>query len=309
MPKLNTLRHSRTHRILIFGPPKSGKTQLAGELATHGYNLIWIDMENGHETLFKLPLEAQERIELISLRDTKKYPIAIETVLKLIKGKVSICEQHGKVNCLLCKKESAPFTDVDVHNMDNKTAIVFDSLTQLTTSAINNITKAQPEDYKLQTDDWGHLAKLIDVFATTIQQADYNVIAISHETEAETEGKKRTLVPVAGSRNSSRNIAKAFDHVIYAERKNKKHIFASSTAYMNTILTGSRTDICLEKEAEASLISIFEQKEYPQDAPVAGAKQPASPVSSATAKQPAKQPANNNGAVAAGILAKLRQKK
>jgi len=264
MAKLSTLHSSRTHRVLLFGAPKSGKTQLAGELAEF-YKLIWIDMENGHETLFKLPQEQQENIELIQLRDTPSYPIAIETVLKMIKEKpVDICEAHGKVGCMICKREEAPFVSVDLGNVPDDTIVVFDSATQLTTSAINNITKKEADDYKMKTDDWGHLAKLIEIFLSTIQNARYNCIVISHEIEAETEGKKRTLVPVAGSRNSSRNSAKAFDHVVYCERKNKKHVFASSTQYATNILTGSRTDVVMEGGEKPSLLAIFKPELFPK---------------------------------------------
>ncbi len=262
MAKLNTLTHSQTHRAVIFGPPKGGKTQLAGELSEH-FNLIWFDLENGHETLFKFPTEWQERIELIDLKDTPAYPIAIETILKVIKNKpVDICEEHGKVGCAICKREGADFTHVDLGNVPDDTVVVFDSMTQLTTSAINNITKNEPDDYKMKTDDWGNLAKLIEIFLATIQQASYNCIVISHEIEAETEGKKKTLVPVAGSRNSSRNSAKAFDHVIYAERKNKKHKFSSSTGYATNILTGSRTDVSMEDSEKPSLLAIFKPELY-----------------------------------------------
>ena len=228
-------------------------------------------MENGHETLFKLPREWQERIEVIDLKDTKEYPIAIETVLKLIKGKpVEICNAHGKVSCMICKREerdteashSDLFVDLELNALEPDTIVIFDSLTQLTASAINNITKAQPDDYKMQTDDWGYLSKLIEVFAVTIQQARYNRVVISHEIEAETEGKKRTLVPVAGSRNSSRNISKAFDHVVYCERKNKKHVFSSSTTDATNILAGSRTDAVVGAGDKPSLLQIFKPELY-----------------------------------------------
>jgi adenosyl cobinamide kinase/adenosyl cobinamide phosphate guanylyltransferase len=262
MAKLSTHKHSATHRVLVYGAPKSGKTQLAGALAEH-FDIIWIDMENGHETLFKFPQEWQERIELIDLKDTPSYPIAIETVLKIIKGApVEVCEFHGKVGCMICKREGSPVSSIHLNEVSPDTIVVFDSLTQLTTSAINNITKKQPDDYKMQTDDWGNLSKLIEIFLSTIQQARYNCVVISHEIEAETEGKKRTLVPVAGSRNSSRNSAKAFDHVIYAERKNKKHVFASSTQYATNILTGSRTDVVMEDDGAPSLLAIFKPELY-----------------------------------------------
>lgn len=262
MAKLSDLKCSATHRVLIFGGPKTGKSLLAGKLAEK-YKVIWIDLENGHDVLFQLPEAWQENIELVNIPDTRSYPIGIETCLKMVKGKVDICEEHGKVSCMLCKKVAAPSIILDLPNLSHDTVVVFDSLTQLSNSAIAHITRTEPEDYKLNYDDWGNLGKLLEIFLSHIQQAGYNVIVISHECEAETEGKKKTLVPVGGTRNFSRNIAKYFDHVVYAEMKNKKHVFASSTSYSSTIQTGSRTGVSLESAGQdASLLQIFMPELY-----------------------------------------------
>lgn len=266
MKKLSSLSRSTTQRVLLFGGPKTGKTELAGRLSEH-FNIIWIDLENGHETLFKLPKKWQERITLISLPDTRSYPIAIETCLKLVKGPVSICDEHGKVGCMVCKNKNAEFTNIDITSIPSDTVVVFDSLTQLSNSAIAHITKSQPDDYKLNYDDWGNLGKLLDIFLSHIQQAKYNAVVISHEIEAETESGKNILVPVGGTRNFSRNVAKYFDHVVYCERKNKKHVFGSSTSYATNILTGSRSDVALESTQEPSLLYIFKPELYSSGVP------------------------------------------
>jgi AAA domain len=255
--KLTQLQKSKSHRVLLFGAPKSGKTQLAGELSKE-FNLLWFDLENGVDTLLKLPVEQQERVEVIQLPDTRSFPIAIETMLKVIKGSAyDICSEHGKVGCGLCKKESAPFTHVELSTLPLDTIVVVDSLTQLTNSAIAHITKSQPDDYKLTYDDWGNLGKLMDTFLSHVQQAPFNIVCISHETEVEMEDGRQKLVPTSGTRNFSRNTAKYFDEVVYCEVKNKKHIAASSTTYNGNILTGSRTGSVLETQAEASLAPIF----------------------------------------------------
>jgi hypothetical protein len=253
--KLSQRVANKSHRVLLFGPPKSGKTVLAGELSS-AFNLIWFDLENGVDSLLRLPEEQKERIEVIALPDTRSYPIAIETMLKVIKGgKVDICEAHGKVSCALCKKEGLPFTSLELNSLPLDTVVVVDSLTQLTNSAISNITKNQPEDYKLDYDDWG---KLMDVFLSHVQNAPFHIVCISHETEVKMEDGKQKLVPTAGTRAFSRNTAKYFDEVIYCEVKNKKHIAASSTLYSGNILTGSRSGSVLESNpGEASLIPIF----------------------------------------------------
>lgn len=307
MAKLSTKKASQTHRCIIYGGPKTGKSLIAGELAEY-YNLIWVDMENGHDVLFKLPQKLQDKVELIELKDTRSYPIAIETVLKMVKGPVSICEDHGKVSCMLCRRKytddvSKPghqksdiknyaFIDVDLNSLDNNTVVVFDSLTQLTDSCIAHITKDEPDDYKLQRDDWGNLGKLLNIFLSHIQQSNYNVIVISHEAEIETEGRKNKLMPVGGTKNFSRNVAKFFDHVIYAEVKNKRHVFASSTTYATNILTGSRTDVAMEdadRDEEATLLRIFKPELY-KDSPIK------------------KQPTKTGGAQASSILARLKAK-
>lgn len=255
--KLTDKIPSTTHRVLIYGAPKSGKTQLAAALAA-SYKLIWFDLENGYATLLKLPQTHQSNVELLSIPDSKVFPIAIETMLKVITGNpVSICEQHGKVSCPLCRKDSAPTTDIELAKVGADTVVVIDSLTQLTNSAVAFITKNQPDDYKMDFSDWGNLKAVVEKFLSQVQVARYNIVCISHEEEVEMEDGRKKIVPVCGSSKSSRNTAKYFDHVIYCDVKNRKHGAASSTTFANNILTGSRTDAILESEVNPSLASIF----------------------------------------------------
>lgn len=245
--------------VLVYGPPKVGKTELVGELAKQGMNLIWFDLENGVTTLTKLPVEAQQRIELISIPDTKEFPIAVETIEKVIKGnEVSICHEHGKVSCHVCKTAGAESTTVKLSGLDTNTVVVFDSITQLTASAISNIAsnKARPDD-KFEFADWTKLGLVMENFLSKIQQAKFHVVCISHETEAEMEDGKNRLVPVAGTRNFSRNTAKFFAHVVYAQVTLGKHKFTSSTTGLMSVSAGSRLGIVTETMAAPSLISIF----------------------------------------------------
>lgn len=263
MAKLSQVAKSATHTVLVYGPPKVGKTELVGQLS-EAFNLIWFDLEKGAATLYKLPLEQQEKIELISLPDSRSYPIAIETMLKVIKGNPCIIdEETGKV--VLKEAEGKTYTRVNLNELTPDTIVVVDSLTQLTNSAIAHITKAQPDDYKMQYDDWGNLGKLMDIFLSHVQQAKFNVVCISHETEAELEDGKVKIVPTAGTRAFSRNTAKYFGHVIYCQVANKKHSFSSSTTSLLNVVVGSRTDVATEKMERPSLIPIF--KNAPQIQP------------------------------------------
>lgn len=257
MARLSTIKHTSTHRVCVYGEPKSGKTQLAGELSRE-FDIIYFGLENGHETLLKLPQEQQERIECIIIPDTRVFPIAIETMLRVVTGnRVEICEEHGKVSCSLCKKDQKAFSVVELDTLPNSSIVVIDSLTQLAISAISYITKGQPNDYKYEWDDYRKQGTLMDRFLSQIQQAKYNVVCLTHVTETEQEDGRKRLVPVAGTTSFSRNTGKYFDHIIYCEVKNRRHNFASCTIYSNNILTGSRTDVSLEDSQSPSLLSIF----------------------------------------------------
>ena len=258
MAKLNSIKESLIKHIMLFGPPKSGKTLRAGMLAKYK-KLIWFDLERGYGTLFQLPQDLQERIEVVHIPDNRGMPMAIETMLKVIKGvKVTICEAHGKVACPLCLPKQLPSVTLELNALDNDTCVVVDSCTQLTNSAIANITKGKADDYKLEYDDWGNLGKLMDTFFSYVQSAPFNIICISHEAEVKMVDKSAKLVPVGGTSNFSRNVAKYFDEVIYCRVQNGKHIMASSTASDHAILTGSRANVDLGKLVDANLMVLWD---------------------------------------------------
>lgn len=297
MAKLNTKKASQTKRVIVYGASFSGKSLLVGKLAEH-FKLVWLDLEAGHGVLYQLPEAWHANIEIVDLPDTRSYPIAIETMLKLVKGAVSICEAHGKCSCMVCKKAEAEFVEVDVNSFGSDTILVIDTLTQLSNSAIANITKNQPDDYKLNYDDWGNLGKLLDIVLSHIQQANYNVIVISHENEVTTEGKRTTLAPTGGTRNFSRNITKYFTDVVYLERKNKKHTCISTTTSATTVIAGSQSNVDLSLYGEPSLLPLFK----PELAPEPTAKK----IIGASGVK--KVSDSTSGAVASGILARLKAK-
>ena len=108
MPSLGQhLNGQSFHHVLVYGPPKAGKTAMVLSLAKH-YNLIWIDAEDGLRTALNPELgltpENLEHVQVISLPDNAQYPIAAETVYTLFHPKTwntptAVCVKHGKVRC------------------------------------------------------------------------------------------------------------------------------------------------------------------------------------------------------------------
>lgn len=258
MPALSTITASPIHRVCVFGPPKSGKTELVGKLSKH-FKLWWLDLENGSLTLKKLPPAQQANINLLRIKDTRALPVATETVSKVLTGMpTKICWEHGKVNCPLCLKNApTAFDTIDLSSFASKDILVIDSLTQLSNSIMAVLTKNMSEDAKFEWDHYRAQGTKLDLILSLIQQSSFNVICITHEAEVELEDKSKKLVPVAGTANFSRNTAKYFDHVVYCGKIGTKHIAGSSTSFKPNILTGSRSDAAIEKSAEPSLFEIF----------------------------------------------------
>lgn len=273
MPKLSSLGGGRKpQHALVFGSPKTGKTQLIGELSKE-FNIIWFDTEAGSDTLLKLPIEQQERITLISVLDTIDEPRAHATIDKILMGgDFHICDDHGTVDCTYCTKQMVDrWTDIHIPTSiadgGCETVVVIDSLSQLTTSINSTCNKHLGSSIKL---DWAPSRKDKDSMAeyefqmkylnrimSRIQNAPFHVACTAHEIEAEREDGGVRIVPSIGTKNYAINSAKYFGHVIYMDKINLQHKAFSDTGYSNRILTGSRLDVALEGMSEMSLLPIF----------------------------------------------------
>lgn len=254
----------RTHSILIYGPPKAGKTELAGTLARvpEIENIYWFDLENGSDTLEdmvrrgKLTPEEAAKITLFKVPDVRDSPVAMETLLKAIctRAAVEICDDHGRVACPQCKKDGAIFTKFHHASCTPKDAIIIDSLSQASVSAMNMACRNQPVEFKPTWDEYGLQTKWLSDLLTTVQAAQYaNFLCITHDLIIEEAGKSDKVVPLCGTKAFSNTTAKYFGTVIYTEMKMKQHKAGSSTKYNSSTQTGSRLGIELEKEKDPDL--------------------------------------------------------
>lgn len=253
--KLTQAKTSKAKRVLIYGESMTGKTTLAGTLAEK-FKILYFDLEKGYESLLKLPDAAKENIELIAIPDTKIFPIAIETLLKVFTGKeVFICDEHGKVACPICKKVDAPTTRICLSELDESHVVVIDSLTQLSASTINFLMQGKEDTAKPEWDVYRSQGALLEKILSCMQQSKHHVVCISHVVESTQEDGKVKLFPICGTSNFSRNCPRFFDDVVYVELKNKKHIATCSTTYANNITAGSRLGHSIGEDM--SLLSLF----------------------------------------------------
>lgn len=243
---LEDYKGSEARHILVYGAPKTGKTELVGALASH-FTLHWLDLDGGAKTLLRADSKAAQHLKNIKyfrIPDTQAFPIAVETCLKVIKGQaVSICHTHGKVACPECKATS----DLDISKFDTKKDIlVIDSYTQLMDSVVNWIHREalKKEDWnniKSSFDDWAKQGAISDRFGSTFQNAPYNVVVLSHEILSELEDGSKKIVPVGGTRNKSADFGKYFDDIVYTEVVGGKFVAYCHQADKSRIVLGSRS--------------------------------------------------------------------
>jgi DNA polymerase III delta prime subunit len=256
-------------KILVYGPPKSGKTALVGKLAEAGFKLHWCDLEQGIKTLLNpaiLKPEFRKNINVINIPDHRLNPIAIDTMKKILKGQeTKVCYNHGVVNCPMCAKDPASrHSTINLGAFTKKDVFVIDSLSQLADSAMNRVIKkelAKPDgdEYKPTFNDYMAQGANLQQVLSLIQVLDLNICVISHEVDTEKDEKKEKINPQAGTRNFSKLVAKYFDAVIHCEVVNKQHRAFGSSTYAANVTTGSRFGGNLDelKGGELSLVPYF----------------------------------------------------
>ena len=256
------------HSILLYGPPKTGKTQLVGTAAKikEFDRIVWVDLENGSETLLHMGLSEQEldKIDLIRIPDTRETPRGCETVLKMFSAKedIKICHSHGKVNCVEAEcKSSDAYTIFNLRKLTHKDLLVIDSGSQLGDSSLSMACLGKPLEFKPGWDEYGLSNKWLGDILSVIQQATFtNFVVITHEmiTEEEVNGVKRDKIfPIMGTKAFCAKVSKYFGTVVYAEIKLGKHAAGSSTTYKANHVTGSRVNVKIEGSKDLSMRAIF----------------------------------------------------
>lgn len=261
--------------VILYGPPKTGKTLAFGLLAEF-FNLLVFDGDKGLKALYdNLPKEMLKRIIPIRMVDTPDYPLFFRGMLKVVTGrKITLCLEHGIHECPICNKNTeAKSIQVELEALPSNWVVGMDSQTQFVNSAIRHITlqvhtdaktgklKEIPYEYKFERDQWMALKNIMDTFGSYVKDLRCPFVSISHETMVETEAGEKQLAPVSGSDNSSRGYAKFYGSVVFTRVVNGKHTYSSASTFNPKIQAGSRSNIALEKQGVPALLHLFRPKD------------------------------------------------
>lgn len=245
--------------LMIFGPPKTGKTAAALLLAKQGYHVYFIDIERGGQVAVNPALGLEkyyDNIRYFPVFDTPKYPYGADAVDKIMEAMydrkpVKMCIAHGLVDrCTACGTDESKFHLMDMWaKPPEKTVLLIDSATQLGNSIMALVmAKALKKgvDDKPEFDQFGAQGKRLNHIFSNIQAAPFNIIVTSHDTEVVMEDDKKMLTPTAGTRNFSSQCARYFSDVVYIRKGPSSHTGASNTLFSARVQLGSRLGAAVE---------------------------------------------------------------
>lgn len=253
------------HSILVYGPPKGGKTELVGTAARikELRRIFWFDIENGIETLLGMGLtdEELEKIIVIKIPDTRDKPVAIETCLKAFTSKtpVDICEEHGVVSCAACKKAGSKSISFCMSHLNHNDLVVIDSGSQLGDSAMAALCLGKDSMFKPGWDEFGIQGKWLGDILSVVQACtNTNFVVITHEMCIEDDEGKDKFYPLMGTRPFCMKVGKYFGTVVYVHKKLKEHVAGSSSTYLGDRVMGSRVRAAIEsKKGKPDMRTIF----------------------------------------------------
>jgi GTPase SAR1 family protein len=260
-------------KIMVFGPPGSGKTYLLATIAKvpSVRQVYWFDFENGIETVIYAtdangnPLLTDEelsKIQVFSIQDTRQLPRAAETMLKLFSSRtgIDLCQSHGKVGCTICKDK----VSINLTELDESTVIVIDSLSQLADSVLN--LQLNKYDYKDLRKYYGVFTTDMGAITSGIQAARCIIATATHEltrtkqvevAKGVTEDRVVRIVPLCGSQNYSDKVGKYFGYKIYTYQNGTKYKATTTPGKVAKVLVSHRKPIILETMSDPSLEAIF----------------------------------------------------
>ena len=258
-------------KVEIYGPPKTGKTLLAGLVAEH-FKTTWLDLEHGYLTLKQLPIASQKNINLIRIPDDRTNFQAMKSMLYLTDGKPTlICDLHGTIGAICMKCKALPperrgvVQTIDIESMGKDELVVVDSITQLSVSAMGYAFKGKQmmgnlNDATIGKQEYSHYTIqgfMLDKILTAVQQSQANWIMISHEEALPQEDGGEKIVPMAGTRNFSKNSARYFDHCVRTSVFNGRYDRNSSALTDAKVLAGSRTGIDLRTDTTKGIVDLL----------------------------------------------------
>ncbi len=256
--------NSTGNSLVLYGAPKTGKTQLIGKLAEVGWKIKILDFDCGIKTLVNsVPKQYHNNIEFLSVSSTKLVPRALEVALTAFTktGPSYFCTEHQVNKCKYCNMPNAEAFEWD-YTPRSDTIYVLDSMTALTNALVFHYGgpgKDDDESFRLEFKEWAFVTGRCTQILANIKNSGCNTIITAHAEIQVDDLARTTISPFAGTSKFSAKWAGDFDHIVYTEIKAAKDYGVYSMPPRAGIQVGTRSgiDISLPTHKANPLAAIF----------------------------------------------------
>jgi hypothetical protein len=197
-------------RLLIYGPPFSGKTHQVALLTKLGHKLTYFDFDGNAQTLAK-----GNGANINYFNCTHGQP-SLESFIKLFSGRIKTKTYYNNLTGALSESATSPTDGIwDPENFSD--ILVIDSITNLQEVVIAKIAGPSSLTGKLDFDGWAALGLFYVRLINNLKAIKNNSIVITHEDVLIADDKIQRISPRVGTRNKSLDISKDFTATLYTK--------------------------------------------------------------------------------------------
>lgn len=265
MTKLSSHQSGSTTKLLFIGDSGSGKTGALASLAAAGYDLWFIDVDNGLDILknalmdprSSYPKEALDRVHYVTVTDPMK-----QSGGKLIPAKAST---WTKVSKILSGDE--PWGDEGkrkVIDLTPQDILVIDSLTFISKSALAFVLSMNARlGQKPFQSDWYDGQLMVESLLEMLYDDAIrcNVIVTSHITYIGEDNAQPTGYPSTLGKALSPKIGRYFNSILQAKTvghgQNMKRVILTNTSNMVELKNSNPWGVKKEYPLETGLADFF----------------------------------------------------
>lgn len=230
MPQYDQDNNETRIRALAYGPAKHKKTWWAANAAKYGYNVIFIDGDDGTSIIRRVDDVARKRIYRVNVLDDTKSANMCVFVTKLFKQQEFIWNETQKISQELIgtAKDGEYYFEYDKTKLTDNDIIVFDSWTALTRSLLRRYYIEQKKDFTNSTvieadrGEYRWTGAMADWMLEQLKTFPCHLIVIAHEQSWEKRDKDdqnkivmQRMQAVSTSNNQSMRLAKYFSDILY----------------------------------------------------------------------------------------------
>lgn len=221
-------------RGLIYGAAKRKKTWWAANAAVFGFNVIFIEGDDGTSIISQVSAEARQRVYIVDGRDEADDPKYSYLCTKIFKGSDFLWDEQEKLDQLIRKTadKSHTFVEFRKDKLTLNDILVFDSWTAFVRSLIRrymvdnsiDISTKTKLDKKWHETHYNWTGAMADWALEQLKTFPCNVLVIAHEQSYEKRDKDddtkivlSKMQPISTSNNQAMRLSKYFSDILYFE--------------------------------------------------------------------------------------------